>query len=159
MLSRQSRNGVTILSFNAEVHHERLRILNYGRKKWPEEKNITNLYEMACKDLGIEIKPLSASMANHLPTPEESARAYPDSALIQICPGCGEKSYVPKSICQGCKESENGKYKMKLECYRCNHSEKLEKWMVQWMNEKQIEIPDGMKRNLGIKTVTDDGLK
>jgi len=152
------------MGFDPCEHRIRQIIIKAGKllreaKGLPTEKNITILYDETALLFGIEPIRLSSTEVDHLPTPEESARANSDNPLVQICPKCGEKSYVPSSICQGCKESENGKYKMKLECYRCKHSERLEKWLVQWMNENQIEIPDGMKRNLGIKTVTDDGLK
>ena len=112
------------MAFNGEEHIERLRIIGYGREKWPEEKNITKLYQMACKELGIEIKTLTSVMANHLPTPEESARENPQSKFSIICPKCNKKSYVLRGLCKGCKDSEDGKYKTMFKCYECEHQDK-----------------------------------
>ena len=105
--------------FDVKEHTERIRIINHGRGKWPEEKNITNLYQMACKDLGIEPKSLSTATASHLPTPEESAKENPNSKWTLICPKCREKSYVIHPICSGCQDSEGGKYKTMFLCYKC----------------------------------------
>ncbi len=147
------------MAFDIVLHQERQKIISYGRTKWPEEKNITKLYEMATKELGVEVKILDTVTANHLPTPEESAKENPNSKLTIICPKCGEKSYVLHPICRGCKDSEDGKYKTMFLCYKCKYKEKSEKWLAQWMKELGIELPDGMKRHLGIQTVTNEGLK
>lgn len=147
------------MEFDLCEHRVRSLIVRCGKLFWPEEQNVTILYEGMCKKLGIPVAMGSSRKSNHLPTPAESARHNPESPLIQICPNCGKRSYVPSSICQSCKDSENGKYKAMFECFECKHKEKFDKWLVQVLNEKGIEIPSGMKRSLGIKTMTDGGLE
>ena len=145
--------------FNIEEHKERIRIINHGRTKWPQEKNITKLYQMACKDLGIEPKTISTSTASHLPTPEESAKENPQSKFSILCPKCNKKSYVLRGICKGCKDAEGGVYKTMFKCYECNHVEKSKEPLVIWMQRLGMEFETQSKKSLGIKIVTDDGLK
>lgn len=145
------------MGFDIEEHKERIRIINHGRVKWPNEKNITKLYQMACKELGIEIKSLTTATANHLPTPEESARENPRSKFSIICPRCNKKSYVLRGICKGCKDSEDGKYKTMFKCYECHHQEKSKEPLVIWMQRLEIDFGTQSKQSLGIVTITDKG--
>lgn len=145
--------------FDAKEHSERIKIINYGRTKWPNEKNITKLYQMACKDLGIDPKTISTSTASHLPTPEESARENPRSKFSIICPKCNKKSYVIFGLCKSCKDAENGKYKTMFKCYECKHEEKSTEHMVIWLQRLGIDFGTQSKQSLGIKTITDKGEK
>ena len=125
----------------------------------PRDRNITNLYSEGCIRFGVApVIGLSTERA-HLPTPEESAKDNPDSPWVFACPICHEKSYVLQKICKECKDSEGGKYKTKFVCYKCKHMEKSEKYLVQWAKELNIELKSGMIREMGIKTITDKGLK
>lgn len=129
-------------------------------KDLPEENNITKLYIEAAELLGLDPGQFdSIKQGNHLPTPEESAMANPNNPLVLICPNCGKKSYVINSICQTCKEAKNGKYRTLLMCYECHHSEKSSKWISQIIEEAGLDLPSGMKQYLGIKILTDEGLK
>ncbi len=145
--------------FDIQEHTERIMIINHGREKWPNEKNINKLYEMACKEFGIETKSLTTTMANHLPTPEESARENPQSKFSIICPKCNKKSYVLRGLCRSCKDAENGKYKTMFRCYECKHEEKSKEPMVIWFDRLRIDFRTQSKKSLGIETVTDEGLK
>jgi hypothetical protein len=145
--------------FDAEKHTERIRIINHGKKKWPDEKNITKLYQMACKDLGIEPKTISTAIANHLPSPEESAKENPKSKFTIICPKCGKRAYFLTGLCKGCKEAEGGTYKTKFSCYECGHSERSKEPLVIWMQRLAIEFGTQSKKSMGIVTITDEGEK
>jgi len=145
--------------FDAEEHKKRIEIINHGRKKWPDEKNITRLYQMACRDLGVEPKTISTSTANHLPTPEESAKENPQSKLSTICPKCGKKSFVLHPLCKSCKDAEGGKYKVMFRCYECKFEGKSMEPLVVWFQRLGIEFGTQSKKSLGVKTITDDGLK
>ena len=147
------------MTFDIEEHKERIRIINHGRIKWPTEKNITKLYQMACKELGIEIKSLTTATTNHLPTPEESARENPQSKFSIICPKCNKKSYVLRGLCKSCKDAENGKYKTMFKCYECKHEEKSKEPMVVWFDRLGIDFRTQSKKSLGIETITDGGIK
>ncbi len=147
------------MAFNIEEHKERQKIINYGRTKWPDEKNITKLYEMTIKELGIEIKVLDTITANHLPTPEESARENPSSKFSIVCPKCQKKSYVLHGLCKSCKDAEGGKYKTMFKCYECGNQGKSEKPLVLWLQRLGIEFGTQSKGSLGVKTITDKGLR
>ena len=145
--------------FDAKEHKERLRIITHGRTLLPKEKNITILYEVGCKDLKIEHKELNTAVANHLPTPEESARENPQSKFSIICPKCSNKSYVINALCKSCKDSEDGKYKTMFKCYECGNQEKSKEPMVVWLQRLGIDFGTQSKKSLGIKTTTDEGEK
>lgn len=128
-------------------------------KGLPEEKNITIIYNETAPLFGIIPKQHSSREADHLPTPEESARVAPQNPYVQTCPECGEKSYYMVAICSSCKASEGGKYKVQFDCFKCMHSEKSEEPMVVWLERLGIDFGTQTKASLGIKTLTDDGLK
>ena len=147
------------MKFDAEEHTERQRIINHGRTKWPNEKNITILYRMACKDLGIEPKTISTAIASRLPTPEESAKENPQSKFAILCPSCGKKSSVLHGLCRSCKDSEGGKYKTMFRCYECKYQVKSTEHLVVWMQRLGIEFGTQSKQSLGIETIIDKGDK
>jgi len=147
------------MTFNIEEHIERQKIIKYGREKWPHEKNINKLYEMAAKEMGVEVKIQNTTKANHLPTPQESAKENPHHSLVQICPECGKKAYTLRGLCRSCKDAEGGIYRTMFECFECKHKERSKEPMVVWLDRLGIDFKTQSKASLGIKTVTDDGLK
>lgn len=147
------------MAFDPEIHQIKVIIIKCGQLLHPEEKDLTKLYKETSVLLGMPEIKTSTADANHLPTPEESARQNPNSMWVAICPACGKKSYVLHPLCSTCKESEGGKYKSMFLCFECQHKEKFEKYSVQVATERGMRILTGTKRNLGIKTITDEGLK
>ena len=145
--------------FDAEEHKTRQELLRYARAKYPDEKNITKLYHLACRDRGIEPTTLSTKIADHLPTPAESAREHPESKFNLACPKCGKRTYVLHGLCTGCKEAEGGTYKTAFRCHECGHYERSKEPLVIWMQRLGIEFGTQSKKSLGVKTITDDGVK
>jgi len=147
------------MKFNAEEHTEIQRRINYGRTKWPSQKNITKLYEMACRDLGVESKIISMPTSNHLSIPEESVKESIQSKLSALCPKCGKKSFTLYPLCRSCKDAEGGKYKVIFRCYECKFEGKSMEPLVVWLERLGIEFGTQSRKSLGIKTITDGGLK
>ena|SRR3989337_1089869 len=147
------------MAFDLCDHKTKQIIIKFGKLIWPEEKNITVLYQKASEAIGMEVVKTTSAMANHLPTPEESAKENPQSKFSIICPKCNKKSYVLHSLCKGCKDAEGGIYKTMFKCYECHHVEKSKEPLVIWMQRLGIEFGTQSKESLGIKTVTDEGLK
>lgn len=158
------------MEFDVCEHRMRLLIIKFGKllrkeRGLLEEKDVTLLYEWTAPLLNIKIIPLSSKDMNHLPAPHEMKDA--DGEFIiprRDCPKCGKKdSVVFASICPKCKESEGGKYKSGWKCENegCEYIEdKSEKPYLQELREMKIPLPkSGMKRELGIKTITDKGLE
>jgi len=130
-------------------------------KGLPEEKNITILYEEALIALNIPYIDTHTGMADHLPSPAEMKDENGKFIIPRRdCPQCGQKESVSlTSICLSCQDAEGGKYKTAWICNVCNFKEKSEKFLTQWLKEFNIVNPNGFKRDLGIKTLTDQGLK
>src|SRR3972149_5035898 len=137
-------------------------------KGLPEEKNITILYNETAPLLGIPIKQPSSREADHLPSPSEMKDDKGAFILPRKdCPKCGKKdSFVLSSICPSCKDSDVGKFKSGWKCDErtggCGYiGDKSEKFFQQRMKDEypDIEIPNGSKLSLGIRTITDTGLK
>lgn len=160
--------------FDSCDHEKRLLIIRAAKllreaKGLPEEKNVSLLFQEAAPLFGIIPVQLSTKDVSHLPTPEESAKELVDerratanamkAKLIQICPACGEKSYYLRGICKSCKESENEKYKTMWQCFKCKHFEKSEDPVVVWFERLGVDFGTQTKESLGIKTITDEGLK
>ena len=129
----------------------------------PEENNITRLYEEMASLLDIPITRMTSGQVDHLPSPSEMKN---DSGMFTIprkdCPKCGIKdSKVLISLCPSCKDSESGKYHSAWKCMTkdCEEIEKSEKFLTQVLSEMGIEFNPGSKQDMGIKTLTDDGLK
>ena len=130
-------------------------------KGLPEEKDITKLYNETAPLLGIVPQMMSAKTANHLPSPAEMKD---DKGKFIIprkdCPNCGkEEGLLLTPLCKSCKDAEDGRYHTAWICSQCQHKEKSEKFFTQWLNELGVEIPEGAKQNIGIKTLTNEGLK
>jgi len=153
------------MAFNPEIHQIKLIIIKCGEelrkvKGLPEEKNITTLYEEASSILGIPTIQTTTQDADHLPAPHESVRPDGEPAIPLVeCPKCGKKAMQIFSICPDCKDSENKKYKTKFKCTKCPHEEKSEKHMVTWLQEMGVEFGNQSKESLGVKTITDNGIK
>ena len=130
-------------------------------KGLPEEKNITILYDETVPLLGIAPKLISSNDADHLPAPHEMRK--PNGSFIvprKDCSQCGGKeTMLLTPLCKSCKDAEKGKFKTAWICQACPNKEKSEKFFTQWLNELGVEIPNGMKQTMGIKTLTDEGLK
>lgn len=130
----------------------------------PEEKNITVLFNEVAPILGIMVVPLSSKDVNHLPSPAEMKNENGTFIIPnKPCPKCGKVTFL-SSICQSCKDAEEGKYKSGYKCDERNGGcgfidEKTEEWITQRLSRMGVEIPTGRKDSLGIKTITNNGLK
>ena len=147
------------MAFDLCDHKTKQIIIKFGKLIWPEEKNITVLYQKASEAIGMEVVKTTSAMANHLPTPEESAKENPQSNFPIICPKCNKKSYIIFGLCKSCKDAEGGKYKTMFRCYECKHEEKSTEYMIVWFQRLGIDFSTQSKRSLGIKTITDEGIK
>ena len=108
---------------------------------------------------------------NHLPAPHEMKNGQGKFVLSRKdCPQCGRKDGLSlKSICPACADSEGGKYHTMYSCEEIGpdgklmgcgfKTEKSEEFMVQRMSKENPDWQGGMKQNLGIKTITDKGIK
>jgi len=131
-------------------------------KGLPEEKNITILYNETAPLLGIPVKRMSSKEVDHLPSPAEMMNEKGGFTIPRKdCPNCSDKNTVSLvSLCPSCKDSEGGKYHSAWTCQKCGViMEKSEKFLVQVLTELGIEIPNGSKNDLEIKTLTNDGLR
>ena len=137
-------------------------------KGLPEENNITTLYNETAPLLGIIVQTMSSKDADHLPSPAEMKNEIGSFVLPRKdCPKCGkENNYVIISICPSCKDSEGGEFKSGWKCNEktggCGYiGDKSEMFFTQRLKEEfpDIEIPTGSKLSLGIRTITDSGLK
>ena len=156
--------------FDPEIHKVKDIIIKCGRalreaKGLPEEKNISILYKEASIALGLPLIETSTRDANHLPAPHEMMT--PDGRHLiplQKCPKCSQESMEMFGLCPTCEDAkgengEPGKYKTKFVCKECSHFERSEKQMVIWLQEMGVEFGNQSKKELGIKTVTDGGVK
>jgi hypothetical protein len=163
------------MEFDACEHKIRQIIIKAGReirriKGLPEEKNITVIFNEVADLFGVK-KTLTSRDANHLPSPHEMKN---DKGMFIIprkdCPHCGRKEGLSlKSLCRSCIDSEGGKYNTMYSCEEVGpdgkpigcgfKSDKSEKFMSQIMTELNPDWDGGIKKDLGIKTITDEGLK
>ena len=153
------------MAFNPEIHQVKEIIIKCGRalreaKGLPEENNISILYEEASLALGLPLIQTTTADADHLPAPHETMRPDGEPVIPLLeCPKCGKKAMQIFSICPDCKDSENKKYKTKFKCTKCPHEEKSEKHMVIWLQEMGVDFGTQSKESLGLKTITDQGVK
>jgi hypothetical protein len=129
-------------------------------KGLPEEKNITTLYNETAPLLGISPTVVSSSDADHLPSPGEIRDDLGKFVVPRKdCPKCGGTT-VLGPICQSCEDAEGGKYKSGYKCEACQLvDDKTEEFFTQRLTRMGVEVPEGMKQALGIRTLTDEGLK
>lgn len=130
-------------------------------KGLPKEHNITVLYKEVAPLFGMEPVTMNTQThGNHLPAPHEMVNDTGKRVIpLQKCPRCSNDSLEIFALCNTCSESEGGKYKTKFSCILCKYEEKSEKFMTQWLNEWGVEYDVQSKESLGIKTITDDGIK
>ena len=134
-------------------------------KGFPEEKNMTVLYNETAPVFGLDITQFSSKDADHLPAPHEMKKENGTPIIpLRICSQCGKEAMQMFGLCRTCKDAEGengeiGKYKVRFECMECHFKEKSEKPMVIWLQEMGVDFGMMSKKNLGIKTVTNDGLK
>ena len=130
----------------------------------PEEKNITVLYGEMAPLLGIPVVQRNSNMVDHLPSPAEMKD---DEGRFIVpnkpCPQCGKITFL-NPICQSCDAAEGGKYKSGYTCDKKHGGcglidEKTGEWITQRLKRMGMNVPSGTKESLGIKTLTDDGLK
>ena len=157
------------MTFDPQAHQDRQTLILAATvrrrlKGLPEEKNISVLYNEICTILELPVIEISSKDANHFPAPHEMTDATNRFVVPRKdCPSCPDfeekQSMILTAICRSCEDAEGGKYKTMWQCQRCKYKEKSEKVFIQWLNELGIEIPNGPKVALGIKTITDEGLK
>ncbi len=131
---------------------------------------------------GVGIAQESAAVVR-LPAPHEMKTAEGDFVIPRKdCPKCGGKqTVVLTDICQSCADAEGGKYKSAWTCSievggrvienkDCGYKGKnqktvigvvVEEWRKQGLSEDEImrRLPNGSKQALGIKILTDEGLR
>lgn len=158
------------MTFNPDIHQVKLIIIKCGEalrkaKGLPEEKNITNLYEEASILLGIPTISVTTRDANRIPTPYKMVKENGTPIIpLKKCPKCGQDAMQMFGLCRTCEDAkgengEVGKYKVKFECTKCHFKERSEKPMVIWLQEMGVDFSNQSKKELGIKTITDTGLK
>jgi hypothetical protein len=126
----------------------------------PEEKNITILFNETAPLLGVAIKQISSRDIDHLPIPGEM-RDEKGRLLVprKDCPKCSGVM-VLGPICPSCVDSENGKYHSGYKCEMCQFvDDKNEMFFAERLTSMGVEVPQGIKQAIGIKTLTDKGLE
>ncbi len=132
-------------------------------KGLPEERNITRLYEEVAPLLGLSVLQLTTALnGDHLPAPHEMKNKDGKFVLPgKDCPKCGGKKTVfPTSVCRSCDDWKNG-YRSSWSCIikGCGYKELLTTPFTELLDEVAPGWKGGMKMEMGIKTVTDEGLK
>jgi hypothetical protein len=169
MLPIKSIHGIAVLGgemvFDPCPHQITQIILKAGAefrrlKGLPEENNITALYNETAPILGVIPKQTSSLDISHLPSPSEMKDESGGFIVPRKnCPKCGG-TMVLGPICQSCEDAEGGKYKSGYKCEACQLvDDKNEMFFSQRLVSMGIEVPEGIKQALGIKTLVDEGLK
>jgi hypothetical protein len=127
-------------------------------KGLPPENNVTILFEETAPLFGIETKKTNSMDADRLPT---VADKLAEKGITIKCPKCEKPTYRMFGICPSCSDSENGKYATKFICSECGGMEKSVKPVAVWLDVLGIDPGERMisKEMLGIKTITDEGIK
>lgn len=134
-------------------------------KGLPEERNITILYNEMAPLFGIFPVQMNSGEADHLPKLQEViGNDGMPLVPLQKCHKCGKDSMEIFGLCPTCEDAkgendEPGKYKTKFVCKECGYSERSEKHMVIWLQEMGVEFGSQTKKELGVKTITDEGVK
>lgn len=147
------------MEFDLCEHNIRQVIIKCGKLLYPGERDVTELYRKTCEAIGRKVEFIKSSDVNHMPSPEESARQDPNSKFTIICPQCGKRTFVLYSLCRSCKDAEGGIFKSMFKCYECHHEGKSKESIVVWMERLGIEFATQSKKSLGLKTITDGGIK
>lgn len=138
--------------FDAEPHKINLLMIRCGELLFPEEKNVTRLVELVAEATGISAEVLTSAVADHLPSPVETGPFFK-------CPKCNQDLLVVDGLCPDCEASEGGKYRSRMECRGCGYIEKSVKHVVQIYGEFGFNFESGLKKDLGIRTLTDKGFE
>jgi len=149
------------MTFDPMPHLIKLIVIRCGQLLFPEEKDVTKLYKETLEKLGLNFysTPLPSFFPDPPTSPVPPIGTGPPLIPPIECPTCKKISFFLHPLCRTCKEAEAGKYKTIFRCSECSFSEKSEKALVVWLREKNIPFPTGTKVSLGIKTLTDEGLK
>ena len=154
------------MTFDACEHQVRQVVIRAAKeirkaRGLPEESNITTLFNEIAPLLGVPSVNLSSAQIDHLPAPHEMVNEKGRFVVPRKdCPKCGiEENMILSSICGSCADAESGKFHSAWLCPTCQYKEKSGKFFTQWLTELGVEIPTGHKQDMGIKTLTDDGLR
>jgi hypothetical protein len=138
-------------------------ILIRSIKGLPREENITILYEETAPLLGIIPRRMNSADTNQLPSPAETKDEKGRFIIPrQDCPVCGvRESMILISLCPTCEASEGGKYHSAWKCMNkeCTGIEKSEKFLTQRLTEMGIQFGMASKKEIGVQTLTNNGLK
>jgi len=155
------------MAFNVCEHKIRILAIKMAKllreaKGLPDETNITVLYDWVAPLLGLTTDRLNSKDTNHLPIPGEIVDL--SGKLIfpgKDCPKCGSKvSVFPTSVCANCEDWKNG-FRSSWTCFTkgCGYKELLKIPYTQLLDEVAPGWKGGFKTDLGIKTITDEGIK
>ena len=154
------------MAFDPCVHLIKQLVIRAGgeirkAKGLPEELNITTLYNETIVLLGIDPIRTTSEFTNKMPAPHESTDKNGKLVIPRkTCTECNEvESMALHSLCKSCTDSEGGQFKTMWLCGKCGAKEKSNKFLVQWLDELGVEFSDGTKQDMGIKTVTDNGIR
>lgn len=140
------------MNFDICSHNLNRLLIIIGKEKFPNIKDDTEAMMAASLAYGIPFQKQVSSKGNKLPGIEETGPFF-------ICPNCKEKGLVIYGLCKTCADAEQGKFQAKLVCKLCGHEEKSRKHIVTLFHEFGFDFKNGTKKELGIKTITDDGVK
>jgi len=160
------------MAFDPCQHQVTQLLLNLAtllRKKdnQPEMKHATKLLEWLREhygnELGLPAVPRIGSRSiDHLPAPweikDEKGEPYIKRAK---CPKCGEeKVYVLATICTSCEDYKKG-FRTEWRCLnpQCGFRELSKRSYTSYLDEYAPDWKSGTKKDLGIPTSTDKGLK
>lgn len=135
-------------------------------KGLPEEKNITTLYNEYAPILGAPLGPMSsgthgsALISRPIPT---GMRDKTGKLMLPAkdCPKCGSKQSVfPMSVCSSCEDWKNG-YRSSWSCINagCGYKELFKTPYTTLLDEVAPGWESGFKKDMGIKTLTAEGVK
>jgi len=127
-------------------------LIRCGGVLLPDEKNISVLLKYAGDKLMINPGRILSYGKREFVLNE-------DVGPLFKCSKCGEQKLVINSLCGTCKASQKGKFKSQVVCRGCGFTEVSVKFITEWYKEFGFEFKGGSKKELGIKTLTDEGLK
>lgn len=137
---------------NQEKYELNLGLIRRGRILFPDERNLTALIKKTSALLGIPIQLLTSASPVHPQIPHKFKPFFK-------CPRCGIQKLSITDICRSCKEPDHGKYNSILSCSACGLTEKSLKHVVTLLQELGHDFSSIRKEDLGIRTLTDEGLK
>jgi hypothetical protein len=147
-------------------------ILAFGKILYPEEQDLTVVYEKARQRIGMDpivtstSAPVAGTISNQgvTATVEQDAQRMLNLArsmeIEYKCPNpnCNSQKVILMDLCRNCKDGQAG-YRSAIECPVCHTREKFDKPIAVWLKELGIDFGMQSKRSLGIRTLTDEGVK